>query len=207
MVTFDLNRRPGALTPALGLGVDIVGYGCRPARVRQDAQQRLLALMRGVLGDVGIQLGTVLYGGMSGDSMSLVLPPATDPTRALPGLLMAASMRFAEDNERYRDRIRVRMGLDFGLAGRGPLGLVGNLIVDLDRLTDNPAIRQAVVDHLDADVVALISNRLHGLVAPIEQLSLKHVEVIVKEYAAPAWLWTHGDREWSASLRRAALVR
>jgi hypothetical protein len=198
MLTFDLNQCPGrdgALAPALGLDIDIVGYGCRPTRVRQDAQQRLLALMQGVLGDVGIPFGRVLYGGMSGDSMSLVLPPATDPTRALPGLLRAASTRFAEDNERYRDRIRVRMGLDFGLAGRGPVGLIGNLIVDLNRLTDNPAIRQAVVDHLDADIVALISNQLHELVKPIEQLVLKQVEVIVKEYAAPAWLWVHPNRE------------
>lgn len=196
MFTFDLYHRAGwddALTPAMGLDVDIVGYGRRNTRERQDAQERLHALMLKVLADIGIQLDDLPYGAVCGDNMSLVLPPATDPARALPTVLLAALARLTEDNRRYKDRIRIRMGMDFGLAGRSRLGLIGNLIVDLNRLTDNSTIRQAVANHLDADLVLLISNRLYELVNPQEQLILERVEVVIKEYAAPAWLWVPGE--------------
>ena len=197
MPTFELNSRPGwdgSLTSAMGVNVDIVGYGRRNMRDRQDAQERLHALTLELLTNLGVPFEDLLYGGLFGDSMSMVLPSATDPARALPIVLLTTLAQLAEDNRRYRDRMRIRMGLDFGLVGHSRLGLIGNLIVDLNRLTDNSAIRQAAADYHGSDLVGLISNRLYELVGPVEELALERVKIVVKEYVAPAWLWVQSER-------------
>jgi hypothetical protein len=189
---------PGTLTPAIGLAMDTIGYGSKSPRAQQDVQERLPAVMHKVLADIGIQFDE-LPAASSGDGLYLFLPPATDPTRALPGLLPAMAMRLAEDNERYRDLIRVRMSVGFGLVGYGRLGLIGRLVIDLTRLIDSPAIRQAVRDHPRSDLVALVSKELYQLVTTTKPLEpggqdLSRVDVTMKEYVGPAWLWTGPPR-------------
>jgi hypothetical protein len=189
---------PGSLTPAIGLAMDTIGYGSKSPSAQQDVQERLPAVMHRVLADIGIQFNE-LPSATSGDGLYLFLPPATDPTRALPGLLPAMAVRLAEDNERYRDMIRVRAAFGFGLVGLGRLGLIGRLVIDLTRLIDSPAIRQAVNDHPESHLVALISQELHQLITSTKPLEpggqrLGRVDVTLKEYVAPAWLWTSPPR-------------
>lgn len=119
---------------------------------------------------------------------------ATDPTRTLPALLAATAAGLAKDNARYRDRIRIRMAAGFGLVGRGSLGVIGNLVVEINRLNDSAPIRRAILDHPESDLVVLISDILHQLLAHSGSASnafrpLDRVEVALKEYRAPAWLW------------------
>lgn len=150
--------------------------------------------MHKALADIGIRYDELPYNEMSGDGLSLFLPPGTDPTRALPGLLSAAVTRLAEDNDRYRDQIRARMALGFGLVGRGRRGLAGRLVIDLSRLVDSPPLRQAVQDHPASDLVALVSRELHELVRP-SGLPLTRFDVVMKEYTGAAWLWVSPSRK------------
>jgi hypothetical protein len=182
--------------PALGLVTDIVGYGCRNTRDQQHAQERLYSVTRNVLADLGMRSHELLFEGPSGDGMSVVLPVATDPARVLPRLLAATSSRLRCDNERYTDQLRLRMAVGFGLVGRGPLGLVGHLIVELARLSESAPIRKAVVDNPRSHLFVLVSRLLHQLVDRTDAQCLvpapERVDVAVKEYEAPAWLWIGG---------------
>lgn len=180
--------------PVMGIGIDTVGYGVKPVGAQHDVQIRLPALVRTILEDIGLQFDDLPYE-MSGDGMTVFLPPAVDPTRALPGLLSAADTRLAADNDRYRDRIRVRMSVGFGLIRRGPNGIVGGLMIDLSRLVECQPIREAVRDHPESDLVALVSCGLHDMMArsgclPVGiRLSPVNVIMTAKKYDASAWLW------------------
>lgn len=192
--------------PVIGMNMDTVGYGAKTARAQQDVQTRLPALTRGILQDIGLTFEQLPFG-MSGDGLYVFLPPATDPTRALPGLLSASAARLAEDNERYRDRLQARMSIGFGLIRRGPngQGLVGGLIIDLSRLVECAPIRDAVREHPDSDLVVLVSDRLHELVTSSgcvpAGFTFSRAEVVMpeKQFAAPAWLWVGPRRQMSAA--------
>lgn len=150
--------------------------------------------MEKVLDDIDIRPEELQCEGVSGDGLSLFFPAATDPTRTLPALLAATAARLAKDNARYRDRIRIRMAAGFGLVGRGSLGVIGNLVVEINRLNDSAPIRRAILDHPESDLVVLISDILRQLLAHSGSASnalrpLDRVEVALKEYRAPAWLW------------------
>jgi hypothetical protein len=182
-------RRPGTRTPHMGLQVDIVDYGRRREDDREDLEERMRTLMREMFVRAGLQ-----YAGLThvGDGMRVILTPQTDPAEALNAVLTTTARALADDNQRYRDRMRLRMALDFGLARHTEHGLIGNLVIDLRRLIDSAAIRGAVADHPEWDLVALVSNRLCELVKP-EQLSFEQIDVVAKEYAAQAWLWQPGE--------------
>lgn len=177
------------LTPALGLVTDIVGYGRRSTGHQRQAQERLCSITKNVLADIGVRSDELLFDGISGDGTSIILPAATDPVRTLPILLSATVAQLIFDNERYKDQLRIRMAVGFGLVGHGPLGLIGQLIVELARLNESASIRSAVVDYPESQVVVLISHLLHQLVDEAGLPSLERVDVAVKEYRAPAWLW------------------
>lgn len=193
LLSHDHRAGESRLAPALGLVTDIVGYGCRNTRDQQQAQERLCSVTRNVLADLGVRSRELLFEGPWGDGMSIVLPVATDPARALPRLLVATASRLGCDNERHKDQLRLRMAVGFGLVGRGPLGLVGHLIVELARLSESVPIRKAVADHPESHLVVLISRLLHQLVDRTDAQglvpALERVDVVVKEYDAPAWLW------------------
>ena len=179
----------GARTPYMGVQVDIVDFGRRREHVQEDLEGRLRKLMRDMLGRAGLQCAGMTY---LGDGMRAILSPQTDPTEALTAVLTTTLRELTETNERFRDRMRLRMALDFGLARHTEHGFVGNLVIDLRRLIDSAAIRGAVTDNPEWDLVALVSNRLCELVKP-EQVVLKQIDVVAKEYASPGWLWLPGE--------------
>ena len=178
----------------LGFVVDVVAYGQRSAGLRRDIEDRLHALVPVLVADAGVEFDAT-DSKPAGDGMAVFFPAGIDPTRALPDLLRAASNRLALDNERYRDRMRLRMAVGSGLVGSGPMGLTGGLIVDLNRLLDSHPLRQAVTRYPDSDVVVLIANALYDDVVgpgylrptmgPFHRVAVKR-----KEFVATAWLWT-----------------
>jgi hypothetical protein len=184
---------PAGLTQRLGFVVDAVEYGKRSAPQRADIAQRLRELVVGLVADAGSDVDQADIDGV-GDGMVVFLPVGTDPTAALPGLLTAMSDRLARDNNRFRDRLRLRMAIGSGLAGRGPTGFLGELVIELGRLVDSEPLRNAVTWYPQADCVALVSNTLHdevirpGHIRP-DLGPFSEVTVVAKEYTRTAWLW------------------
>ncbi|MGH3759906.1 hypothetical protein [Actinophytocola sp.] len=192
---------PAGRSHRLGFVVDVVSYGERSAPAQERIQGRLQSLLRGVVADVGADFDEVDHDGGSGDGMVVFLPSGGDPTRLLPGLLRATAERLAEDNETYRDRVRLRMAVGSGLVGEGATGFSGPLVVNISRLVDSQPLRRAVADNPDSDLVVLVLDALHrevvvpGYLAPrVAQFRL--VDVAMKEFIEPAWLWvsTPGDQ-------------
>lgn len=178
-------------TPRIGFVVDIVGFGMRDADDKHYAQQRLDAVVGRVLTDLGVAADDTA-GTSAGDSKVVFLPVGADSSRMVPGMITAMCARLRQDNARYRDRLRLRMAVATGLLGPdGPLGLTGELIVDLHRLVDSPPLREAIERHVGADLAILVSRSLHDeVIRPgfLEVTDFVRVDVAMKEFRAAAWL-------------------
>ncbi|WP_158851420.1 macro domain-containing protein [Saccharothrix deserti] len=188
---------PLAKTLHIGFSIDVVGFGSRPAPGRDAVQQRLVRLLRGVLADAGIDLDQVRHEWL-GDGASVYLPNDLDPSRALAVLVTATSRRLAEDNRAHADRVRLRMAMTLGLMGPGETGFSGPLAVELARMTDAAPLRRAIADEPRHDLAVLVSDYLYTHVvrlgyADLPAAAFRRVDVAVKEFTAPAWLWLPGS--------------
>jgi hypothetical protein len=183
-------------TLRIGLTIDVVGFGSRSTTGRESLEQRLLALLCQILADAGTDLDQVDHR-WHGDGASVYLPSDADPPQILTDLAAATTRRLAEDNQRHDDRIRLRMAVTLGLLGHGTTGYTGPLLVDLARMIDAPPLRQAIADEPDRDLAVLASDYVYSIVvqpghSKLPVAAFRRVEVAVKEFAAPAWLWVPG---------------
>ncbi len=196
--------RPREATPApgrtghnairMGLVLDVVRYSARSTPEMKQLQQRVADLVVGVLGSLGLTLADTDHQG-TGDGLMVFLPAEVDIQRALPVLLANATTALRRDNRTYRDRLRVRMAFDVGPVGLAALGFSGKIASVMGRLLDSDPLRQAVLDHSAADLVAMVSDRLYGYVigegAPgLDENDFTRVDIAVKTFRAEAWLWT-----------------
>jgi hypothetical protein len=178
------------LAPRLGFVVDIIGFGHRGAEDKEDLQHRLDALVGRVLADLGITRADTDSDG-AGDSTVVFLPVGAASPDVLPRMISAMAERLGRDNQRYRDRMRLRMAVGSGLVGTGPLGFTGELVVDLHRLVDSVVLRQAISDHERNDLALLVTHTLHDeVIRPgyLDREDFTEVAVAAKEFEATAWL-------------------
>ncbi|MBB5857539.1 macro domain-containing protein [Amycolatopsis umgeniensis] len=186
--------RQARKTLRIGLTVDVVGFGGRSTTGRESLEHRIPALLRRTLADAGADLGQVDHQ-WHGDGASIYLPGDADPSRMLTELIEATARRLAEDNRHHEDRIRLRMAVTLGLLGHsGTTGYTGPLVVDLARMVDAPPLRQAIADEPDRDLAVLTSDHVYSAVVrpggfELAAARFRRVEVVVKEFAASAWLW------------------
>lgn len=178
------------LTPRLGFVVDIIGFGHRGAEDKEELQRRLDALVGRVLADLGIARVDT-DSDVAGDSTVVFLPVGAASPDILPRMISAMAERLGRDNQRYRDRMRLRMAVGSGLVGTGPLGFTGELVVDLHRLVDSVVLRQAIRDHERTDLALLVTHTLHDeVIRPgyLDKEDFTEVVVAAKEFEAAAWL-------------------
>lgn len=178
------------LVPRFGFVVDIVGYGRRDGESKADLQRRLLALLDRVVADLGVARSGTTTSDV-GDARLVFLPVGIDPSRVLPVIISATRDGLGRDNRRHTDRMRLRMAAGTGLVGTGPLGFVGELVVDLHRLLDSTALRRAVADNTYADLALLVTGALYDdVIRPghVDPADFTRVDVTAKEFTAPAWL-------------------
>jgi NPCBM/NEW2 domain len=177
----------------MGFGVDVVGYSARPAMAKLDAQTRMVALVDSVLTAIGVDHAEVDRQ-PSGDGMIVFLPASVSLRRALVELFDAARW-LAEDNRRYRDRLRVRMSAVIGPAGTAPAGYSGNTVIECARLLNSDVLRVAMAGRADSDLAILISDSLYTYVVDegypeLAAPDFERVDVHVKDFHRHAWLWT-----------------
>lgn len=206
--TFAVSGRPdttitrGRRKLQMGFAVDVSGYGTRPALAQEAVQERLSRLIGRVLercrvgwDEVGHQL--------TGDGGIIILPSDIDPTAALPELVRSTARHLAEDNRLHGDRIRLRMAVGVGIVGHGAAGFTGAMVVEISRMLDCDPLRQALLDHPDADVAILLSDHVHTYVVRpgypgLPAAEFRSVTVDLKEYRESAWLWVSqpGSQQW-----------
>lgn len=180
-------------TNRLAFVVDVVSYGQRTEQEQERVQNRLQALLRAVVADVGDDFDRVDQESGAGDGLVVLLPTSGDPGRQLPRLVRSVARRLAEDNRDATDRIRLRMAVGTGVVA--PNGFAGPLVVNISRLVDSEPLRRAVAGNPDADLAVLVLDVLHRegpgydpLVADcVERVEL--VDIAMKEFVDRAMLW------------------
>jgi hypothetical protein len=180
----------------LGFAFDVVGYSERSFLEQSDAQERLAALARHLVRQLGYEDDEVASQS-AGDSITVFLPGRADVGGVLPRLLQAAADRLRVGNEYATDRLRLRMALALGPIGPAALGFTGPTIVELHRLLDSDPVRDVIREDPSADLAVIVSDIFHQLLIrprfpghhPHE---FAEALVVVKGYQEPAWLWRPG---------------
>jgi hypothetical protein len=187
------SETPGRIELRLGFAVDVVGYSARSSPDKESVQERLAALARAVLGELNLDLNETDRQD-TGDGMNVFLPATVELHRALPVLIRAWQQRLALDNQRYQDRIRLRMALDVGPVGLTALGFGGKTIITVSRLLHSDTLRRALHEHTNADLAVLVSDQLYQHVVGegypgLDATQFQRHLIVVKEYEGHAWLW------------------
>lgn len=189
------NPSDGPTRPIrMGFMLDVVAYGSRSTPAKERVQERLAAVVRLVVADLGVELSHTDRQG-AGDGVLVFLPPDLDVQRALPVLLRSTVARLAHDNGEFRDRMRLRMSADVGPVGLAELGFGGATATSAGRLLDSKPLRKWVVDRPDEDLAVAISDRLHSFVVAegvpgLASEQFTQIRVRIKELTTDAWLWT-----------------
>jgi hypothetical protein len=186
----------------MAFALDVVGYGARTVLQEQQVERRLRRLVDATLSECGLKLDPeVVEHRWTGDGINAVLPVDIDPTVILPLLIRSLASALGADNARSADRIRMRMSVGAGLIERHPAGFSGQLIVDINRLVDSLALRQALADAPACDLAVAMSDQVYAMVIRpgypgIPDGQFSPMNVVAKEFSATAWLWL-SDRQWS----------
>ncbi|MFI5897086.1 CATRA conflict system CASPASE/TPR repeat-associated protein [Actinoplanes sp. NPDC051513] len=189
---------PRSVEHRICFGVDVVGYSGRSTPGQREVQRRVAALLEQVLRAIGLEVRETDRQ-PAGDGVTVVLPPGAEAHLVLPGLLHGWRGLLAADNATHPgDRIRLRISAGSGSYTVAELGFAGRSIIEVGRLLDCAELRAAVAARPDADVVALVSDRLHADVVEEGYPGLalgqfERVPVAVKEYRGQAWLWTGAE--------------
>ncbi len=202
------GRRPeGKVEHRVGFGVDVVSYSSRSTPQQKQVQGRLAEMVEQVLADLGVPVQDTDQQ-PAGDGMMLVLPARVPAHIALPRLLHGWRARIATDSAAHpSDRIRLRLAIAAGPFTPAAVGFSGQTIIGIGRLLDSEPLRRAVTEHPDADLVALVSDRIYQDVVGerypgLDVEDFQSVEVSVKTYFGRAWLWTGGELSRSPAAPR-----
>ncbi|WP_326560620.1 hypothetical protein [Micromonospora sp. NBC_01796] len=188
-------------TDRLCLVVDIPDHGSRTAPEQVDDQFRLLriiqfaclrARIRRITG--GSIPGGALRGG--GGAQVVVLPPAVDPVRVVPALVLGLRHALYESNREpgAAGRIRLRAVLVGGSIGRGATGFLGPGVVLATDLAHTPVFETAFTRPEDeqVDLALVTSDPLYQDVLrqnypglPAEDF--RPVPIAGRETTPPAW--------------------
>ncbi|MBX9392077.1 hypothetical protein K4749_00305 [Streptomyces sp. TRM72054] len=210
----DLN---GAVLPPgirrLIVAVDLAGYS-RHDHLRQlNAQRRLMEVMQRVCQETGIDRDSCLRQ-PQGDGELLLLPPALDEGRVVPGLVQELSTAVREINRDLHDeaRLRLRAALHQGIVHEGANGFVSRGVVRACRLLDSPLLREALNTLPACELALAVSDQLfedvleHGYrgLDPA-RFSRYRVEIPDKGFAADTWLYLSFDPQRLAAATNAPM--
>ncbi|WP_233629994.1 hypothetical protein [Amycolatopsis sp. WAC 04197] len=170
--------------------LDIVGFGRRSGEEQEDLYRRIDTLVNRVIADLGFS-DADMDGADAGDSKVVFLPVGVTSSRVVPRLISALAERLAQDNRRYRDRMRLRMAIGSGLVGAGSLGFTDELVVNLHRMVDSTVLRAAIMDNEDAVLALLLTDTIRDeVIRPgyLDATDFTRVEITTKEFTGFVWL-------------------
>ncbi|MFI9568783.1 CATRA conflict system CASPASE/TPR repeat-associated protein [Streptomyces rishiriensis] len=177
----------------MGFAVDVEQYSSRSSPAKDSVQQRLAALIGEVLDDLGYRLEETSHQ-PTGDGMNVFLPAGAELHRALPGMIRSWRERLAADNDRFSDRMRLRVATVVGPIRTSALGFSGSTIVEISRLLNSSVLCDALTGHPEADYALLVSDQLYEYVVGegypgLDAHRFERLLVEAKEYRRHAWLW------------------
>jgi hypothetical protein len=176
------------------MAMDIAGYSAHSNPEHEDAQRRLVDMAEFARRRAR---AFATWRQSSGDGLFLVMRPGLDETRALPSLIFGLRQALHESNSepgRF-GRIRLRAALAQGPVARKANGFVGPAAIAVHRMTDCPAVREALVQRPQSDLSLALAPELHRDLLAYDCPGLRAgdfeaISVRMKEFAEPAWRHT-----------------
>jgi hypothetical protein len=183
----------------LCVAYDVEHYSDRGTRREYDTQQRLAGILDFAFREAGVPpAGHEVQEQGDGGMAFLPTGGTVDEPRLIVGLLNALRTGLTDLNEDLVEaaKVRLRVGLQEGVVHRAAHGYVGPAVVEVCRLRDAEAVRQAlarsggplvaaVADSLYRDVLA---HGYHGLPGS----AFIPVDVHVKTFSGKAWIYQPG---------------
>lgn len=197
------SRRPDparAAAPSAGalhygmFGVDIVGFGRRPAAVHPHLRSALYRIIEDAFAVIDVPLAGC-YHEDRGDGI-LVIPPAQASVELLLGPLTAhlqTGLRRHNQISSLQAQLRIRTAVNAGYLRCDSHGVSGHAVLEMFRLLDSDAFNAVLTDH-NADLGMITSHRLYedviadnpGVIDPDGYLP---ITVAAKETTGTAWIW------------------
>ncbi|MFI2367987.1 hypothetical protein [Streptomyces sp. NPDC018833] len=202
----DLGPPDGQLPPGrqqLCVAVDIEKYSARRNADMIRLQRALLRVMRAACARAEVDWYSCGRQAQ-GDGYLLVLPPDTDETRVVPGLMdgladaLAVVNREESGNAPDRPYLRTRLRAAFhhGIVHEADSGYAGSAVVELFRLLDSDPLRALLTDEQTTDLVIAFSDRLYQDLAVhgyegLSPAGFEQLEVTAKQFTGTAWIRAH----------------
>lgn len=134
-----------------------------------------------------------------GDGYRLLFPSAVTPMAALDPFIpnLATELRLHRTASSATNRLRLRVAVHTGLLHSEPAGAwTGTPLRDLARLLDADAVRQALRDTPETDLVLVVSQLVYDTVVrhgyTLDPAGFRPVRVQVKETDETAWVHIPG---------------
>jgi class 3 adenylate cyclase len=186
------------LVRRLCLAVDVQGYGGLDDRAQSRVQEELLELLDAAASGAGIDRHLWIRQAQGDGELSLIPSEESQP-RILDEFVGELAMRVYRRNSQRsnRQRLRLRVALDYGPVQVAANGFSGRCVVVVSRLVNARPAKQALACAPDAGLAMILSSRVYtDLVLSghtcLDPEMFRRVAVREKEYAEDAWLWVPG---------------
>ncbi|WP_411071031.1 hypothetical protein [Streptomyces sp. cmx-4-25] len=196
----DGHGGPRTFRRRLLLAVDAKGYGRTDAVTQREFQAGITRLLDGASGTAGLDRAR-WETQEGGDSVFAVLPEGAYEPALVDTFMRAldAGLRAFNRNRVPESRLRLRAAVHFGPASRGPNGFVGRAPVEIGRILDCAALRDALTAAPDACLAVAVSapvfhDSVGAAYTTVPADEFRHARVREKEYEGDAWIWVPGAR-------------
>lgn len=184
--------------PRTCLALDVQAYGARNDHQQSDVQHELLRMLSRAALMAGVDRSQWLYQAQ-GDGQLAVLPMDGSEPLVVDGYVRQLTAVLREHNHLRvpAARIRLRAAVHHGPVEPADNGFAGRAVVTTCRLRDSAVLRHALVVAPDADLVLALSdsvfhNTVGGGHTSLGTADFRRIDVVEKEFRAPAWLWVPG---------------
>ncbi|MFT2015920.1 hypothetical protein ACMA1D_08775 [Streptomyces sp. 796.1] len=184
--------------PRTCLALDVQAYGARNDHQQSDVQHELLRMLSRAALMAGVDRSQWLYQAQ-GDGQLAVLPMDGSEPLVVDGYVRQLTAVLREHNHLRLPaaRIRLRAAVHHGPVEPADNGFAGRAVVTTCRLRDSAVLRHALVVAPDADLVLALSDSVfHSTVGgghtSLGTAEFRRIDVVEKEFRAPAWLWVPG---------------
>ncbi|WP_069765316.1 hypothetical protein [Streptomyces sp. LUP47B] len=188
----------GAFGRRLLLAVDVHGYG----RVDKTMQRQFREQMTRLLDEAadGAGLNRARWSMQEGGDSLFAVLPETVSYPALLGdfmVMLYAGLRALNRDRTAQARLRLRVAVHVGSVSLGANGFNGLALVEIGRILNCAALRNAMAVAPDASLAVAVSatvfrDAVQGGSTVIGPEEFRQVPVEEKEYRGEAWVWVPG---------------
>ncbi|WP_322780632.1 hypothetical protein [Frankia sp. Cas4] len=182
---------------------DIEGWSSRDSQTQKDLRRRLREVLNRAFTESQLPwrewADVAVSAADRGDGLLIMIPPDVSIVRLLDPFVDRLAVALRHDRLLHSDwaRMRLRLAIHDGEVLPEGSGWAGHDVIEACRLVDAEPLRQALRDEPEADLVVIVSERVHRAAVRdgygnIRPETFTEVDVVVKTYQARAWVHVPG---------------